>query len=312
MWRVLVGLLLMVLVSGSAIAQMLVDMHPSVGVSRGYITVGDVSEIKCTCDTDAVAKIALGSAPRIGYTRIVTRAEVQHKLQKKGFDVMFTGAEKTQIIRQGRNVSSVSLLEKAREALDAWLAEKKVVVSRIEAVSKLRDLAIPTGDYDIDFSIAPYSSGNIVRVWAEISVDGKHYQTYPVWFDVSARMRVYVLENDVNRGGRLEHSGKMMMTDLKSIGAEYVTENINSVRAKHALKVGNVLMKDDVEAIPAVEAGEIVNVHSKSGAVTIVTKGYAVNDGDVGEIVLLRSLTNAGEFAGKVTMNNTVLALGAE
>lgn len=91
------------------------------------------------------------------------------------------------------------------------------------------------------------------------------------------------------------------ITSLKYSDAAFFDE-LNSVRAKSLIKAGQVITRDLVEEIPAVQSGSRIVAECIKGSVVISTEAVARQDGKVNEVIDI--LTSSNELLKAKVINS--------
>lgn len=140
--------------------------------------------------------------------------------------------------------------------------------------------------------------------------EGERNKRQAVWFDVSGEQPALRLDGDVKRNESLR--SESMHADEHapwepacSIVAPSTT--LQGMRARKALRLGDVLCAEDIEPKPPVSRGERVIVHSSAGLVTVVVSGIAEQDGNIGDRLQVRNPENGELYVASVAAEGEVV-----
>lgn len=131
-----------------------------------------------------------------------------------------------------------------------------------------------------------------------------------IWFDVAGRRKAWVLAMDVKRNEPIapetvrvdEYAAwEPACSDISS------SSPIHNMRARRALRAGDVLCAEDIEPKPPVSRGERVLVHSSAGLVTVLVNGIAEQDGKLGERLQVRNPQSGESYVASVSGEGEVV-----
>ncbi len=105
---------------------------------------------------------------------------------------------------------------------------------------------------------------------------------------------------------RIEKRDITFMTD-----AYFETHDLlTGKRTKRVINAGTILAASDVEDIPVIERGSNVMVSVVIGAVTVTSKARALQDGSLGDHILVQDLTTGKRLTGTVVGKGLVVLDG--
>jgi flagella basal body P-ring formation protein FlgA len=119
-----------------------------------------------------------------------------------------------------------------------------------------------------------------------------------LWFDVIGEQPASMLDVDVKRNEPIPTAA--VRTDERApweptCEVVHPGTSLQGMRARKALRAGDLLCAGDMEPKPPVSRGEQVVVRSSAGLVSVQSKGIAEQDGVVGERLRVRN-PSSGEF----------------
>jgi flagella basal body P-ring formation protein FlgA len=131
-----------------------------------------------------------------------------------------------------------------------------------------------------------------------------------VWFDVSGlqpalRVDAGVKRNELIRVESMRADEHAAWDPTCSIVSP--TQPPRGMRARKALRTGDLLCAEDIEPKPPVSRGERVVVHSSAGLVTVVVSGIAEADGNIGDRLQVRNPSSGELYVASVAAEGEVV-----
>lgn len=140
--------------------------------------------------------------------------------------------------------------------------------------------------------------------------DGERHVRQTLWFDVTAEQAALRLDTDMKRNEALRvesvHADEHAPWEPACIVISASTQ-VRGMRARKALRVGDVLCAGDIEPKPHVSRGERVRVYSSAGLVSVVVSGIAQQDGNIGERLQVRNPQNGELYVASVAAEGEVV-----
>jgi flagella basal body P-ring formation protein FlgA len=143
----------------------------------------------------------------------------------------------------------------------------------------------------------------------------KDGSTLPVL--ATARVRIYdrlcVAARRIDRHESLgEESLRIERREVTSLADGYYWDvaKVTGKRTKRVISVGSIIQASDVQGVPLVARGSGVVVSVVIGAVTVVSKGKALEDGDLGQVITVEHLVTRRHLTGTVTGKGLVVLEG--
>ncbi len=290
-----------------------VRLMDAVRVKEAQYRLADIAHVE-TSDQSLKQKLeetTIGVAPRLGYTERVSRVRVAGLIESLHPQlhgaIDWTGSEQISIRSAGETLPLQPLIEQAREALLSELRRQWSDIQQfdIQPVSAHPDIAVPFGKTTVVPRIAAGTKPNKrLCAWLDISVDGKHYQTVPVWFSLKAYRQVLAAKRPMTVHHLLREEDVVMESrDVAGI-ADALTDFSQlqgSFWLKRPLPEGSVVAAENIEKMPLVRSGQNVRVTLAMGPVHIETEGVAQVYGRMGDTVRVQNRETRGIYAARVT-----------
>lgn len=271
-------------------------------------TLGDVAE-PGAIDTgvfDRFSAVVLGVTPRPGQMARVTRFDVDARMEQElpGISKRLRWEERPYVqIRGGGVRCDPEVLEQAAHRMLLEMLQSKYDKVFIDCVGKPKELVVPEGKLTFQPKILTEAKLNKrMQVWVDVFVDGQHFHTLPIWFAVSVKVPVLVARNNLEKGRPLALVDvTQTISDIADLnGVPLASSDISEKRTTKPIVVGAVLVATDVGPIPAVCQGELISVFARCGSVSLEVKGIALSDGDVSQIIEVKSPESGESYRAMV------------
>lgn len=304
--------------------QVQIELRPQVTAREQEVRLGDVANIY-TRDLQTIQRLSalpLGQAPRAGTEAVVRREVIARWVRSRlgiGRDqVVWSGPEETHVRRLAQDVPAIRIEQAAKTALNAWLDQR---ASRYGAEVLLlpADLKLPAGQ--VEFKARPLAANAEptprMVVWMDVLVEGRFVRAVPVSFNVEAYRDAWVAPAGVARGvalapGMVEKREvditSRSVAALPVKGAQ-LAETAGGWTTTKAVKEGEPLTARNAAPAPLVARGEWVALHLKSGLVQLEGRAQALQDGELGQVVQVRSSNGASPVAARIVAPGKVEAM---
>jgi flagella basal body P-ring formation protein FlgA len=139
-------------------------------------------------------------------------------------------------------------------------------------------------------------------VWVGIHVEGKHFQTLPLWFGVRVQRPVWVVQKKLDpKAPVTADSVEKSIQDIAGLDGEPLREaSLDGLRAVRPLAEGKILTTEDVAPMPAVSQGDVITVIAGHGTVRLWVKAVALADGKVSQLIDVQNLNSGESFRATV------------
>jgi flagellar basal body P-ring formation protein FlgA len=254
--------------------------------------------------------VPLGQAPRAGTSIAISRETLMRWVGARlgpadDTRVTWRGAVEVTVRSVTHELSGFSIEQTARASLTEWLKQRASRFSA-EAIVAPRDLLIPPGQAQL--RVRPLPSGDLIaarqRVWVDAFVDGEFVRAVPVDFSVAAYRPAWVAPQGLARGVPVAaQSLERREIDVAAVGRKILPAELPSLgdlRSRRAVAPGVAVESMDIEPVPAVTRGEQVTVLARSGDMELEARAEALQDGQVGQTVRVRTASGTAPVVAQV------------
>lgn len=253
-----------------------------------------------------LAGAEIGRTPRPGLWTQVTQSEVAAVLERDlpgvGRRLQWQGPAFIRIRGNGVRCDMGLLQQSARDVLLERLQGKYDQVS-IHPVGELKPVVTTAGRVSFHPKLSPGSRlQKRMAVWVDVRVDGRHFQTVPVWFAVTVRMPVWVAQRPISPKQEVpRESVAQDVRDIAGLASDPLTAtSLHGLRAARKLSSGKIITTEDVEPIPAVSKGEVITVYASYGTVRLQVKAVALTDGRLSQQIVVKNPGSGESFRATV------------
>ncbi|MEE8058574.1 MAG: flagellar basal body P-ring formation chaperone FlgA [Pseudomonadales bacterium] len=272
--------------------------------------------------------IDIGRTPRPGQLRQLTRFEVNARLERLEPGIVqqlqWAGSATIQIRGGGIRHDGNALAQVAYQQLHGWLQQHYGDIASVEvAVNRVGEpdvLILPQGDisYHPRLSAATQLRKRM-SVWVDVQVDSEVFQTVPVWFAVSVTAAVWIATQSLAQQALIQPDAWVVdRRDIAGLSGDPViaesvtTETVadrppKDQRLRHRVARGDILMSNNMEALPLVHEGELITVAARHGTVALAVKALALSDGEIGERIPVASLSSGQSYRAVIVGKSRAL-----
>ncbi|HSV47312.1 MAG TPA: flagella basal body P-ring formation protein FlgA [Ramlibacter sp.] len=259
----------------------LIELRPDALAKAEVALLGDVASIR-TSDLDAIRRLVqlpIGRAPRPGEQALVSQHDlarwVRRQVALPHERLVWAGADTVRVRAAATQVRAASVETVAREALRQWLSPRTTRF-HADVVSAAPEITVPAGQVELK---ARPLNGDEPRsravVWVDVAVDGRFVRSVPVTFAVDVYREASVAPR------RVEANALPAQQPIQA--AEPVTQAQANTRA-----------------MAAVVRGDWVQVTYRAGAVELEGRAQALQEGQLGQLVQVKTAGAAGSIAARV------------
>jgi flagella basal body P-ring formation protein FlgA len=277
-------------------------------------TLGDIADIATTDAAlkERLASISIGAVPRQGYADTISRAQVETlvRQQVSPATIEWRGAAVVKVRGRGQRLETDKLADVAAQALFVEL-NKEFEAITMQPLRGSQGMNVPAGMVRLTARV-PLLQPVTRRMSAlvDVSIDGEVYTTVPVWFAVHASRPALLARSSLRTGDALRGEDfQVEMVDVAATGAPALAADaaIAQMRLRRGIEPGTVLRAAHVEARPSVARDQEVVVQVVNGTVTIETRGRALSDARIGDLVKVRSTSTSEAYSARVISDGVVL-----
>lgn len=296
-------------------------LKPQARASSGVVRLGDVAEIHAAeaWQRDQLAAVELGPAPASGSRKYVRAREVQDALWMRGVNLAehrLSGAERIEVL--GPDDSA----EPATTRLDAGSRDRAArvltdaVVQYLNAQSGTQHpwqvVARPTDEQ----AAALLAAGRRIVVqggaapWTgkqrfTVADDGSDRQPrFSIEVDVALPLAVVATARNLSAGTIL-HESDLILKPVASLNDNlqpfYRVEEVVGRETTFSMPAGAVLGSANVRRPLVVRRGDAVTLYARSAGLRVRTTVRSREDGALGDLIAVESLTNREAFYARVT-----------
>lgn len=198
------------------------------------------------------------------------------------------------------------LLEALREELIAhYQLEGNLQIIPTQPLPELR---LPTDDFSLVFTTPlPERLNPSTTLRFQVLSDGQAVRQVVAPLRLEHWVEAYLCRTAVPRGQTLREED-FSVEGVDSLRQRYplvpAGMDLTSYRTTAVLSPARVLTWTQIEPLPAVRKGELVEAVAAEGALLITLKVQALEDGQPGEFIRVRNLQSEKEFQAQVTHDN--------
>lgn len=284
------------------------DLPESVTVDSIPVRLADITSSPLPAVADRIVILGQGKP---GTMVTLSRQIILRKLVEAGAaaGVIFQGAAETQVVFEGKEVSSETLREDLMSAI-----QPLVPAARSGAPDSWFDLTIPetklalSGKAEITVQRSrPLEPGrNQLSVRLQTS---RGHQDIPVMVTLHSFAEVPSARMAIQREAPLnEGQFSWSWLDLAEIQGQPVTgrEALAGACAGRSLAAGDRLRIHDLKAIPAIKAGDMVDLQIQRGGLMVTVRAMARQAGCLGQIIPVRNEMNGRLVNARVLGSGSV------
>ena len=314
-WVLIAGLFLMVSlgVCTSILASTVVRVPDSVLVSKPFITLGEIADIRGEDQQilELLKAVKLGKAPKPGAMKEIRGDSIETKILQSGVEaetVTLYLPEKVAVKTEGIEISPQEiegLVKKFILQKVPW-DSKNVAIT----VSPVEALTLPQGAVTYELSSRRkedfLGSANIALVFL---VDGQVIKKIQVHVTIDVIQEVLVSNRSLNRHDVISQEDvRLEKMNLAELQADVITDpgEVIGKRTKRNLDVNTPLRLAFLEIPPLVKRGDMVTIVAETDVLKITTKGVVTESGCKGDVVRVVNVNSRKELFAKVRDARTV------
>lgn len=286
-------LLSLVLSVGSS-SVMSIDLKDTATVDSAYPVLGDLAVIsQKAVGIDAIdfARVSIGGPLLPGRKYRYSRAEVEYHLRAAGFDlsgIEWGGPARVTVNRKLGQLGAQRLEQRVREAVAARFS---VPLESLDiSISDGLSIGVPNDEFGLDVQIEQSAPAKQMSALIAVTSAGRLIRKERVRFSVSLWKMAITAARDIR--SNTEISPNLVSREAVDVltGRGKAIDSLSALAGKRLVRpvrAGQPISLIDIEPVPAVIKSREVDVIYASGKIAIKMKGMALEDGIVGETVMV-------------------------
>ncbi len=264
-------------------------------VTTNSVTLADIADFNETSElTKALGTQIVAQSPSPGNTITLDSLQLKKNLlSKHAFPpaVVFKGASKIQVTREGMEVGTTEILS----FIDAFLHNHKDELPRadIRFIPKALPLPfmLPVGKISLEVIPSSPSILGSSRFALIFKVDGRVRKNMSVSGKIEALAPVVVATTTIKKATILTSNHiQMQMTDIAHLRTPCLSPNdILGKRTKRTIKAGSVINLSNVDFPPLIQRGQLVKIILHQGGMLLSATGIARMNGKKDQIIRVQN-----------------------
>jgi flagella basal body P-ring formation protein FlgA len=320
--RMLITCLALAAAQGAQAGAASVVLRAESAVGAEYFSLGDIGEVRSEDRALAheLTELRIGRSPRVGGVLSLERSDIERWLAAArpalAAALEMRGAD-TAVVRRGplQPLAADELAGEARHALQRSLADHYEDLALAPLRPGAGALHVPQGDVRLRARApAPPVYGGRATVWIDVLVDGRHYRSVPVGFEVRGCRDVLVARRELAPGAPLTGDAlAVRRVDAAALEEAPVPADADprAFRLVRPVPAGAVLTRSHVGRARAVRRDEEIRVRAAVGAVAVETTAVATRDAMAGDVIRVRNAQSLGTYAVRVVAPGAAEAPGS-
>ncbi len=300
--------LLSLILSVGSSSVMTIDLKTTVVIESAYPVLGDLAVIsQKTAGSDALdlAGVPIGGPLLPGRKYRYSRAEVEYHLRQAGVDlsgIEWGGPARVTVNRKLGQLGAHRLEQRVKEEVAARFA---VPLESLEiSIDDGFSIGVPDGEFGLDVQIEQSAPAKQMSALIAVTSAGRLIRKDRVRFCVSLWKLAITAATDIRSNTEISHSlVSRESVDVLTARGEVVESlsELAGTRVVRPVRAGQPIALVDIEPVPAVLKSREVEVIYASGKIAIKMKGMALEDGIIGETVMVSIPTSDTPVTIKVT-----------
>jgi flagella basal body P-ring formation protein FlgA len=284
-------------------------LSPDAVVAQRHVSLASIASVECSDKvmTQTLERLVVANAPRAGAIERLTRETLDNRVRA------LAPAMRGALQWEGANAVNV------RVALAAYDGER-IRTAALEQVARalqgryerletragaVEDLSLPAGE--VTLRPRPLALGGRLPsrqpVWIDLHVDGVFHRAVVVPVEIAAYAPVLVAREDLAPGREvLARDFETRSLDVTRVAGEPVTADtaLATFRTRKTLHAGDALVREAVEARPAVTRGENVTLQMHAASLQLEATAVALADARIGDMVWIKRDTAGDSLRARV------------
>ncbi|SMC27698.1 flagella basal body P-ring formation protein FlgA [Andreprevotia lacus DSM 23236] len=286
-------------------------------VEGGLVRFADLARLNCsdTAECARLESLQLGSSPRIGELRTLTRTQLVTALRQAGYgpaaQIAWQGATAAQLRTRGQLLDVRLLGEVALDALRSRYVQDQPVLAVQDVPTGIE---VPLGAVAAVARPVPGRLKSQQTVTVDVNVDGRFYRSVAVSITAQAMRDGWFARQDMAAGAAVACVlFERRQIDVARVPNLPVAPDCNGTqRLSRALRAGELLDELAARTAPAIALGDRVPLQVEQGAVRLQTVAVALADGDVGSVIQVRPVAGTEPVKARVLGRGQIVLIGMQ
>lgn len=311
--EVMLGILLIVAAPNAQVMTR-INLHSAASVLGPTVYLKEIAQIQTT-DAELRRKleqIQIEPAPLVGQTRWIMPDQVRRCLKQNGMDgsqYQVSASGPTKVTRIAVPLKADKIRKAVKSYIHAYAPWKPEQLT-IGAIKFNQDVQVPTGKVTLTVKTPKHSDWlGAVPFQVEVKVNGRLIRniTVPVnlevWSDVVLAAKPLGKYQPIRRDAI-----KVQRMNLARVPASAIInmEEVIGQRAKRNIAVNSILRNDQIEMLPVVQRGDMVQAVAESSSLKISVQAMVKENGGKGEIIRVLNLRSKKIVYAQVVDAQTV------
>jgi flagella basal body P-ring formation protein FlgA len=287
---------------------LVINLKEEAAARSNTIFLNDVADLR-NADPNSlrmVGQISLGPAPEFGCTIVLSRHQIQERIQTEAGSLsgaVLSGADAVQVQRQGRPADFTeiaSLLKSHLLETTPW----KTAEIEIRSIGGVKGIELPPDAVELRLSSNPTIVGRR-RIMAPIEVvhAGKILRCFWVTADVSVHASILAASRRIPLDKLVTPEDLVeTVADIPNLRGAYVMhpEEILGKASRRTFSAGDPLTREAFSDPFLVRHGETVRMRLERNGIVVTALARAEQDGKLGQVITVRNLEFSATLKAEV------------
>ncbi len=303
---------------------------PSAVVAGDTVTLGDICDLSALSAVvrDELAAVRVTDAPPPGGSTIVSSSDIQAALRRGGANlatIAITGATRTAVTRpraiptrkpsaQTQRTGANTLRDAVRKTFERQTSNLGGTVDLQFGRTSPQTLELSEPEYTFSVRIrGGRRIGRMIPVEVDVHHNGEKVQTVRLVASTLLRKQVVVAKRGINLNATVRREDVASEERLYDSTTDMALSSIDAVvgqRAKRFVAADRGIRSRDLESVPLVNRGQLVDVISVAGSIEVRSVAKAASAGALGETVELRVGGRRGQQLMGVVIGHRRVRIG--
>lgn len=286
-----------------------VSLREEVAVRSNIITLKDIADLR-GLDPDRLRgaeDVALGPAPEFGSGTVLTRGQIEERIQTKlgsHTGIVFEGPPAVQVQAQGKPVDPNEIVVELKSYFSKTTPWKASEIE-IHSIGNIKGIELPSDDAELRLASNPTIVGRR-KILAPIEVirAGKSLHSFWVTAELTVHATILVasqkipLEKIISADDIVEK-----VADIPDLRAVYARrpEDILGKASRRNFSPGDPLTSEAFSDPFLVHHGETVRLRLERNGILLTSLARAEQDGRLGQVIVVRNLEFSSTLKAQVT-----------